>query len=172
MASAYFRVPFLTKVIFFHWTPIDFEIEFASMHWDTPLNIKHETEIHISANFLSVSTLHWDWPRICRFGNFLQFLAISALSADLALREADYRRKSLVPRPKKVACSTSKNLRKPYICPVLRSKVRSENNPKKKAGDLVRILQRHIFLLEIKPWSIWGHMLEKMIIFTCTNLTN
>ena len=31
------------------------------------------------------------------FWQFLQFLAISALSADLALREPDYRRKSLVP---------------------------------------------------------------------------
>ena len=113
----------LTKWIFFHWTPIDFEIEFASIHFGTLHWMSNMNQNSYSGK-LSVSSN--PSPRLTEnlsFWQFLQFLAISALSADLALREADYRRKSLILRPKKVACSTSKNLRKPHIYPLLRSKV-------------------------------------------------
>ena len=101
-------------------------------HWDTPILqfwIKHEA--YFGELF---------WPTVCfnpslrltenlSFWQFLQFLAISALSADLALREPDYRRKSLVPTP--LLCRINSLAQRLRTCgnptfPLLTSKVRKD----------------------------------------------
>ena len=90
------------------------------------LDFLWETNIHANLSyFLGAGCLN---PSLRLTENlslwqFLRFLAISALSADLALRGAggggllDYRRKFHDPSlpANKVDCSASKNLRKPYI---------------------------------------------------------
>ena len=63
------------------------------------------------------------------FWQFFQFLAVSALSADLALREPDYRRKSLVPTP--LLCRINSLAQRLRTCgnptfTLLRSKVRKD----------------------------------------------
>ena len=150
------------KVKFFHWTPIDFEIEFASIHFGILHWISNMKQNSYSGKLSVCSNPSPRLTENLSFWQFLQFLAISALSADLALREADYRRKSLVPRPKKVACSTSKNLRKPYIYPLLRSKVIRKQPLEKGRRPCWHPSSPH-FLLEIQPWSIGGEMIVQIL---------